>query len=95
MIDKLVGADPDEETRNAFDFQLNATPNFPDVYAWGFEEDSLVTQYTVPLIEHLNSLGVNTVLRIYHGGAHGLGLAIGYEAEGWMDEAVAFWMESR
>ena len=39
----------------------------------------------------LNSLGVDTEFHVYEGLRHGFGLGTGTVAEGWINDAVAFW----
>ncbi len=43
-------------------------------------------------IERLNSIGIESDFRSYEGLSHGFGLGTGTVAEGWIDEAFAFWM---
>ncbi len=42
-------------------------------------------------IENLKNAGVETEFHIYPGLDHGWGYGQGTSAEGWMDDAVAFW----
>ena len=42
-------------------------------------------------IQAMNALGVPTEFHAYEGLRHGFGLGTGTIAEGWIDNAVAFW----
>ena len=42
-------------------------------------------------LECLESLGTDTEFHLYSGLRHGFGLGVGTEAEGWINDAVAFW----
>lgn len=42
-------------------------------------------------VASLNSLGINSEFHCYQGLSHGYGLGIGTRAEGWIDDALAFW----
>lgn len=41
--------------------------------------------------EALNSLGIDTEFHLYPNLGHGFGIGLGTSAEGWVDDAVAFW----
>ena len=43
------------------------------------------------MAEKLTAAGVPNQLHLYEKGGHGLGVAEGTPAEGWLSEAVAFW----
>lgn len=45
--------------------------------------------------DHLKAFGTDTEFHLYPGLRHGFGLGIGTEAEGWLDDAVAFWERNR
>ena len=46
------------------------------------------------MVEELKKRGIPCQYHVYPGNAHGWGLATGKAAEGWLDEAVAFWEEN-
>lgn len=39
----------------------------------------------------MSAIGIDTEFHIYEGLGHGFGLGTGTVAEGWIDDAVAFW----
>ena len=72
--------------------RIQTDGSFPPTYMWIFEEDSLK-----PQVDRMDAVleenNVPHITRYYTGGRHGLGLAPGTAAEGWLDEAVAFWID--
>ena len=42
-------------------------------------------------IAKLKANGVNTMIEVFEGLPHGFGLGTGTVAEGWLNNAVAFW----
>ena len=42
-------------------------------------------------VQRLDALGIPTEFHCYPGLGHGFGLGTGTAAEGWLDDAVAFW----
>lgn len=46
-------------------------------------------------LECLKTFGTDTEFHMYPGLRHGFGLGIGTEAEGWINDAVAFWEKNR
>lgn len=43
----------------------------------------------------LRDLGIESICRVVPGLSHGFGLGLGTQAEGWVQEAVNFWLEQR
>lgn len=90
----LLGEHPTEEIRASLSADLQADGDYPAVYGWVFVEDELVCQQTRQMEAALEAQGVKHLYRYFTGGAHGLGLAKGTEAEGWMEEAVGLWQDA-
>ena len=90
----LLGTQRTEELRKSFSVDENIDSDFPAVYNWVFVEDSL-RNHTQMMETALQNAGIPHVSRYFTGGEHGLGLAEGYEAEGWMEEAITFWLKNR
>lgn len=66
--------------------------NDPPTYACVGENDGIAKWRTMEnRLAHLNSLGIDTEFHAYPGLSHGFGLGTGTAAEGWVDDAVAFW----
>lgn len=88
----LVGESPSPELLYDLSADENLDGDYPPTYIWVFVEDSLAN-HTELMEQALEAAGVRHTARYFHGGAHGLGLAEGYEAEGWLEEAIAFWQD--
>ena len=55
-------------------------------------KQDLFTQYGVAAAyEAMQQAGIDTEFHVYSGLGHGLGLGTGTSAEGWINDAVAFW----
>nr|WP_249304840.1 alpha/beta hydrolase [Qiania dongpingensis] len=68
------------------------TENDPPTYACVGENDGIASwRIMQQRLEALDSLGIDTEFHKYPGLAHGFGIGIGTAAEGWVDDAVAFW----
>jgi dipeptidyl aminopeptidase/acylaminoacyl peptidase len=67
--------------------------NYPPTFCWATEDDDTVPfrTNTLAMAKHLKKLGISFRLKAVKHGAHGLGVASGTDAEGWIDEAVSFW----
>lgn len=68
------------------------TEDDPPTFACVGESDGIASWRTMERrIQALRDLGIPTAFHHYPGLPHGFGLGTGTVAEGWLDEAVAFW----
>lgn len=68
------------------------TENDPPTYVCVGENDGIASWRTMERrINTLDKLGIATEFHHYPNLGHGFGLGIGTTAEGWIDDAVAFW----
>ena len=68
------------------------TKNDPTTFACVGENDGIASWRTMQRRLHiLDSWGIPTEFHSYRGLRHGFGLGTGTVAEGWLDQAVAFW----
>ena len=68
------------------------TPDDPPTFACVGESDGIASWRTMQRrLQALESLGIPTEFHHYPGLGHGFGLGTGTAAEGWLEEAVAFW----
>ncbi len=66
--------------------------NDPPTYACVGTNDSIADWRTMQSrLEAMSALGIPTEFHVYEGLRHGFGLGTGTAAEGWIDDAVAFW----
>ncbi len=64
----------------------------PPTYACVGDEDGIAYWKTMQeRLNKMNALGIDTEFHVYKGLKHGFGLGTGTVAEGWIDDAVAFW----
>ena len=42
-------------------------------------------------IDHISANGADTEIEVFEGLSHGFGIGTGTVAEGWVDNAIAFW----
>ena len=68
------------------------TKNDPPTYVCVGESDGIANWQTMQeRINDLNKLGIDTEFHKYKNLNHGFGLGIGTSAEGWIEDAIAFW----
>lgn len=66
--------------------------NDPPTYACVGENDGIASwQVMESRLDHMEALGIETEFHKYPDLRHGFGLGTGTTAEGWIDEATAFW----
>lgn len=66
--------------------------NDPPTYACVGESDGIASWRTMKnRLERLSDLGIDTEFHSYPGLGHGFGLGTGTVAQGWFEDAVAFW----
>lgn len=66
----------------------------PPTYACVGDRDGIANWLTMQRrLNAMQALGVPTEFHVYEGLGHGFGLGSGTVAEGWLDDAVAFWEE--
>lgn len=64
----------------------------PPTYVCVGDSDGIASWRTMERRQNaLSSLGIETEFHVYEGLGHGFGLGTGTAAEGWLDEAAAFW----
>ena len=68
------------------------TEEDPPTYACVGDSDGIASWRTMEQrLQRLAALGIDTEFHVYPGLGHGFGLGTGTAAEGWIDDAVAFW----
>lgn len=64
----------------------------PPTYACVGENDGIASWRTMQRrLEAMSAVGIDTEFHKYPGLSHGFGIGVGTAAEGWVDDAVAFW----
>lgn len=68
------------------------TKNDPPTYVCVGENDGIASWRTMQnRLDSMAALGIDTEFHKYPGLSHGFGIGTGTVAEGWLDDAVAFW----
>lgn len=68
------------------------TQNDPPTYSCVGDRDGIASWRTMQnRLNAMSTFGIDTEFHVYEGLGHGFGLGTGTVAEGWIDDAVAFW----
>lgn len=68
------------------------TSNDPPTFVGVGENDGIANPNTMKRrADALSALGIDTEFHVYPNLGHGFGIGLGTSAEGWVDDAVAFW----
>ena len=89
----IMFAEPTPEIISEYNIIDHITDSYPKTYIEASKDDEALsfTDNAQLMYDMLAPLGVDVTLKAVDHGIHGLGIATGYEAEGWLDEAVALW----
>ena len=89
----LIGKNGSKEMEEMASIHKHVFPQYPDTYIWCGDADELVDPINTKMMkEALVASGVRNRCDIFPGVAHGVGPGTGTSAEGWIDEAVDFWL---
>ena len=87
----LLGAFSGKKERDAASVEKLVTAEFPPTFMWHNKDDKSVDyRNSVMLKEALDGCGVKNELLLFETGGHGVGLAEGLRAEGWIEKAIDF-----
>lgn len=91
----MFGEEEKEELQEEYTPIHHLNTDYPPTFIWHTVEDATVPFETngAEIYRLLTDLKIPSTLKRVEHGPHGLGLGRGSEAEGWLDEAVAFWKE--
>ncbi len=91
----FIGENADEKRESFASIDENVTASYPKTYLWCGDADRTVPPENSKRMDAaLTKANVRHRFRIFPGVGHGLGLAAGTSAEGWIEEAAAFWLET-
>ena len=93
VMRQMLGDGYTDEARKAFEPISNVDSGYPRTFIMQTVEDEQVDyeKNGLAFYRKMQSIGVPCRLKEVAHGMHGLGLGKDSEAEGWVDEAVAFW----
>lgn len=93
-----IAIDSGKEGTYYYDLNVSdcITPDYPPVYHWNGKNDALLALMCTPmqgstLEKALQKNGVPHVYHLYENAPHSVGAGRYTDADGWLDEAVAFW----
>lgn len=87
----FLGFFPEKEKIKDASVELNVTKGFPPTFLWHNKDDQSVPCINSEMLKKaLDENSVENELLLYKTGGHGVGLAQGKEAEGWIDKAIDF-----
>lgn len=88
----LLGTAPAPEAVDALSMEKQVSADYPPVYLWQCRGDDVVPfENSLLLQAALERCGVKHRFKPVEGTAHSWALASGTAADGWLEEAVAFW----
>lgn len=91
-IKRLLGGRLTPERREMISAEKHIDPDFPPTYLWCSRTDRCVDWHnSLVMAKALEAAGVPCRFRLFDTGSHGVGLARELPADGWFEEAVAFW----
>lgn len=90
----LIGADASQEEIINRSIFPHVDANYPRTFIWCGDKDKSVPPINSNMmVQALQRYNVEHVYKMYTGVGHGVGLAIGTNAEGWIDDAIKFWLK--
>lgn len=94
--DNLLGKNACREMIKKLSVEKHISSDYPPVFVWyGTADDTVAPLNTKMLAEALEKASVPYKVEEYEGIGHGAGLAKGTVAEGWLNNAVAFWKSQK
>lgn len=84
-----------EELIEKYSTEKHVTKDYPPVFLWQCEKDSLVPiDNSQMMSEALKKAGVPYIYETYDSDVHGWGIAYKEAAEGWVDRSIEFWIKN-
>lgn len=88
---RLLGLFSGKREQAAGSVETLVTAEYPPTFLWHNKDDQSVDYHNSQMLDDaLTKNGVPHELHLFPTGGHGVGLAVGKDAEGWLDEAFAF-----
>lgn len=90
----LIGKEPTQDLINLTSIEKSVTENFPPTFIWCGDVDETVDPINSKMLaDALKKLNVPVFYEVFPNVGHGVAVAKGTNAEGWIDKAVDFWMK--
>ena len=92
----LIGPHPAQEYVELTSIEKQITPNYPPTFLWWGDQDKTVEPVnSIMLREALQANNIPNLCREYKDVDHGVGLGKGHPCDGWIKDAVSFWLNQR
>ena len=90
----LIGSHAREEEILDKSIYTHVTPDYPRTFIWcGNKDKSVPPVNSEIMLKELEKNNVEHQFTKYENTGHGIGLGIGTPAEGWIDNAIKFWLK--
>ena len=90
----LIGKDASMEEIIERSIFPHVDENYPRTFIWcGTKDKSVPPINSNMMVQALQKYNVEHQFKMYEGVKHGVGLAKGTNAEGWIDDAINFWLK--
>lgn len=90
----LLGKHADAQSRTQYSVEMQVNKGYPHTFLWQCEQDPVVPVENSRLLEEaLKQWEIPCHCEFFPGKAHGWGLAVGTEAQGWLERAVKVWQD--
>jgi len=90
----VLGKKPTKDQIDSITIINHIDRDFPPTFVWQCEDDDVVYfENSERLAGKLKEVGIPHRLKVVSSGGHGLGLGNGTLAQGWLTEAVQFWLK--
>ncbi len=87
----FLGLRNSKKDRAAASVQYLVNEDYPPTFTWHNKDDTSVScENSIMLKQALDKCNVRNELMLFEKGGHGVGLAEGKDAEGWIDHAISF-----
>ncbi len=93
---QLLGAESTEEMRHFASIEKQVSANYPPTFVWcGLADGTVDPENSRMMAEALQNAGVEYRYFAFEGVNHAVGVGEGTPCEGWLEDAAAFWLDSR
>lgn len=92
----LIGPHPAQEYAEMTSVEKQVTSTYPPTFLWWGDQDGTVDPVNSHMLKAaLEANHIPNFCQEYHGVDHGVGLGKGLPCEGWIRNAVSFWLTQR
>lgn len=92
----LLGADDSEKMRDFTSIEKQVNADYPPTFVWcGLDDRTVDPENSRMMAEALENAGVEHRYFAFEGVNHAVGVGEGTPCEGWLEDAAAFWLDSR